>query len=333
MKHSALLVFLFCVAIASCRKDPLPGIDGTIVSATSPLDTVRPENFIAGVSNRYFPLVPGRRLEYVRTIVRDADTIQQQVLREITSLVEAVQGVNCMVVREAVSENGVPVSNVTEWYAQDVEGNVWKFGESIRSAAGGIVDTAGSWMAGRDSAKAGIMMHASPVSQAGVPYYQEFLPGVAEDQGLVLDTLSVVSVPFGEFQNCLRTLDSSALVPGASEHRFYAAGLGLVRVENVFQIGVRQELVTVTDSVSQSQVAVTIRNFSYGPSTITVPRGTRVTWTNEDNVAHTVTADDDSFSSPLLTNGATYSRVFDVPGTFPYHCIPHPHMQGTVIVE
>jgi plastocyanin len=57
-----------------------------------------------------------------------------------------------------------------------------------------------------------------------------------------------------------------------------------------------------------------------------------VTWTNLDGVAHTVTADDGSWGSGTLGQGATYSHVFTSPGTYTYHCAIHPFMTGTVTV-
>jgi plastocyanin len=63
-----------------------------------------------------------------------------------------------------------------------------------------------------------------------------------------------------------------------------------------------------------------------------VARGTTVTWTNQDAMAHTVTADDGSWGSGPLGPGTTYSHVFTSPGTYTYHCAFHPFMTGTVMV-
>ena len=60
--------------------------------------------------------------------------------------------------------------------------------------------------------------------------------------------------------------------------------------------------------------------------------GTGVSWSNEDDDPHTVTADDRSFDSKGLGQGETYRRVFAVPGRYPYHCAAHPFMKGVVIV-
>jgi amicyanin len=79
--------------------------------------------------------------------------------------------------------------------------------------------------------------------------------------------------------------------------------------------------------------SVTISNYAYSPAVITVKVGTTVTWTNQDSVGHTVTADSGTGpDSELIDQGKSYSYTFDKAGTFTYHCSPHPYMKGTVIV-
>jgi plastocyanin len=78
--------------------------------------------------------------------------------------------------------------------------------------------------------------------------------------------------------------------------------------------------------------AVDILNFAFDPPTITVPAGTTVTWTNRDEVPHTATGDDGSFDTDTIDGGGSASHTFDSPGTFPYVCVFHPNMEGTVVV-
>src|SRR3982751_2905544 len=65
---------------------------------------------------------------------------------------------------------------------------------------------------------------------------------------------------------------------------------------------------------------ISISDMSFVASSTTVTKGTTVTWTNNDYTTHTVTADDNSFSSNYLNQGETYSYTFDSIGTFKYHC-------------
>ena len=77
---------------------------------------------------------------------------------------------------------------------------------------------------------------------------------------------------------------------------------------------------------------VAIQGFAFGPAAITVKPGTTVTWTQQDEDQHTVTANDGSFTSAALITGATYTHTFTAPGTYAYHCSIHPFMHGTVVV-
>jgi plastocyanin len=88
------------------------------------------------------------------------------------------------------------------------------------------------------------------------------------------------------------------------------------------------------EAMVDNEVSVTIENFAFGPSTLTIPKGTKVTWTNKDEPAHTVTSDTGSeLDSELLAQGQSFSHVFNTVGTFAYHCTPHPNMKATVVVE
>jgi plastocyanin len=82
-----------------------------------------------------------------------------------------------------------------------------------------------------------------------------------------------------------------------------------------------------------AEVRVVIGNFSFTPSTVTVPVGAAVIWTNRDDVPHTVTSTARAFGSPALDTDDTFSIRFDRPGTYPYYCAVHPHMTGQIIVK
>ena len=79
--------------------------------------------------------------------------------------------------------------------------------------------------------------------------------------------------------------------------------------------------------------AVGISGSAYAPANVTVAVGDTVTWTNSDQISHTATADGGSFDTGTLGNGASGSATFASAGTFPYHCLIHPDMTGTVVVE
>jgi amicyanin len=80
--------------------------------------------------------------------------------------------------------------------------------------------------------------------------------------------------------------------------------------------------------------SVEIVNFAFSPVEIKIKSGENVTWTNKDNVRHSVISDSgDELYSDLLSLGESYTHIFNSPGTYMYHCGPHPSMKGKVIVE
>lgn len=87
-----------------------------------------------------------------------------------------------------------------------------------------------------------------------------------------------------------------------------------------------------TFSVQIVQPSPGALSWGYSPALLTIHVGDSVTWTNVGSLPHTVTADDGSFDSGLLDVGASWTYTFNTPGTFPYHCVPHPWMKGTVVV-
>ncbi len=110
-------------------------------------------------------------------------------------------------------------------------------------------------------------------------------------------------------------------------HRWSAIGATLI---------VALALAVIVPGAYAQQTDVTIANFTFAPSTLSVPAGSTVTWTNTDGVVHTVTANDGSFDSGGLAEGDTFQMEFDAPGTYGYYCVPHgapgSGMFGTIVV-
>jgi len=89
-------------------------------------------------------------------------------------------------------------------------------------------------------------------------------------------------------------------------------------------------------SASPGGNTITIKNFAFDPSVLTVKAGTTVTWVNNDGAAHTIVSDTGtpaSFSSDPFATGASYTFTFTQPGIYPYHCSIHPTMKGEIIVQ
>jgi len=93
-----------------------------------------------------------------------------------------------------------------------------------------------------------------------------------------------------------------------------------------------------SDGVGGKEAAVAIKTFQFQPGRLEVKTGAKITWTNQDEVLHTVTsgtpeARDGRFGSPLDGKGATISVTLTEPGTYPYFCERHQSMQGEIRVQ
>jgi plastocyanin len=89
----------------------------------------------------------------------------------------------------------------------------------------------------------------------------------------------------------------------------------------------------MTKAATPPAAAVAIGNFTFKAPTLTVKAGTMVTWTNGDDIPHTVVSKDGLFKSKVLDTGDRFSFAFAKPGSFGYFCSLHPHMTGTIIVK
>jgi len=205
---------------------------------SAPSGPPNPAQFSTTIDNPYLPFVPGTRMVYRE---RGADGRGREVVK-VTHRTKTIQGVETVVVRDRAYSGGELAEDTRDWYAQDRQGNVWYFGENTKEYENGkVVSTEGSWKAGVDGAQAGIVMEAHP--KVGDTYSQEDAPGVAEDMATVLSLDASRTVPYGTFDNLLKTRDFSPLEPSVVERKFYAAGIGSVLEKTVK--GPRERVVLV----------------------------------------------------------------------------------------
>jgi hypothetical protein len=200
-----------------------------------------PDNFVRVVDNRFFPLRPGTRWVYKGE--EDGETETNVTM--VTYNRKTILGVSAVVVLDRVFVRGELKEKTFDWYAQDKQGNVWYLGENTKEYENGrVVSTEGSWQAGRSGAEPGIIMLAHP----HVPdsYLQEFLAGEAEDQARVVALGVDQHVPYGSFQNCVRTVEWTPLEPGVKEAKIYCPRVGFVRAHGVEGPPTRLVLVSIT---------------------------------------------------------------------------------------
>jgi hypothetical protein len=195
------------------------------------------------VDNEYFPLAPGTRWVYESRAPDDA--IRETIAVEVLDENRTVMGVDTIVVHDVVTDaDGDVTEDTFDWFAQDAAGNVWYFGEDTTAYEDGVATDAGAWEAGVDGALPGIVMPATPaVSDTG--YRQEYLAGEAEDMGQIIAVSGSVAVPFGTYDDVVRTREWTPLEPDVVEEKTYASGVGLV-----------EELTTAGDDAGERVVLV-----------------------------------------------------------------------------
>lgn len=192
--------------------------------------------------NDFFPFPIGGTMVYEG---QDEDGIVVRVEEEYTTQTKVIMGVTCIVVNAREFEGGELVEDTFDWYAQDKSGNIWYFGEASQDIENGeVVSTAGSWEAGVDGALPGIIMLADPIE--GLWYRQEFYEDEAEDVAQVLSVNASITVPYGSFTECLQTAEWNLLEPGVVEHKYYAAGVGLLKAVAVKGDVGFEDLISIT---------------------------------------------------------------------------------------
>ena len=210
-----------------------------------------PKTFSTRIDNPYWPMDPGTRWTYSET---DQEGSKLEVVVTVSDRTKKfANGVTARVVRDTVTEDGAIVEDTFDWYAQDKEGNIWYLGENTAEFENGKLKTKeGSFEAGVDGAKAGIIMPADP--QDGMQYRQEYYKGEAEDNGEVLSTDEMVQVPAGRFDEALLTKDTITIEPNVLEYKLYARGVGPVLTLGVSGgPGSREELIKL-DTASQKEM-------------------------------------------------------------------------------
>jgi hypothetical protein len=222
MSHALICPLLTCLlaAVPSPASRPRP--------ASPPIPLPAASGWARSVDHPYFPLRPGAVFVYATREGARTDVDTMSVMHETKTIL----GIAAVVVRDRTFHDGALAEDTMDWYAQDAAGNVWYLGEDTKEYRGGkLFRTAGSWEAGRDGAQPGIVMWAHP--QVGGPYRQEFRRGVAEDLARVLSVHARASNPGVTYEQCVQTEEWSPLEPGVREHKFYARGVGMVRMQAV----------------------------------------------------------------------------------------------------
>jgi hypothetical protein len=179
----------------------------------------------------YFVLEPGHQL-----VLQDKNTKLEITVLDETKVVD---GVSTRVVEEREWKDGALYEIARNYFAICAETkDVFYFGEDVDFYEGGkVVKHDGSWLAGVNGNKPGLIMPAEP--KVGMRYYQEVAPGIAMDRAEIVSVGETCKTPAGTFPNCLKVRERSdidfwsSLMFWAVEYKMHAPGIGLVQDEDL----------------------------------------------------------------------------------------------------
>lgn len=235
------LITLSGVAVLGLAVSAWGGSASDVTSDTSngsaPLSEVRAKDYDRGnfakstkVDNRWFPLRPGTQLVFRGTTTEGKETIAHRVIFTVTDLTKEIDGVQNVVLWDRDYSSGKLVEAEIAFFAQDDAGNVWQLGEYPEEYEDGKIVKSPLWIHGLQGARAGLTMRA--VSRKGTPSYSlGWGPAVGfNDRATVLRTGTKTCVPLGCYANVLVTNEFNPDEPGKHQLKYYARGVGNVRV-------------------------------------------------------------------------------------------------------
>jgi hypothetical protein len=214
------------------QLDPSGFVDPADIGGSVPANAYWP---LAAGAVRVFETVDGNNAVLERITVTVTGDI-----KEIEYPAGSGRVFKCAVVRDLVEENEGGSYRVKEdtldWFAQDTTGNIWYFGEIAQNYEDGeLVDLEGSWKAGRDGAKPGVVMWFYADASAQPPqevYRQEFRLADAEDIAEFAGFIGALTVRGVAYNDVLKTKEYSPLEPDVFEFKYYAPGVGLILEES-----------------------------------------------------------------------------------------------------
>jgi len=192
-----------------------------------------PKNFTnsTNIDNEWLPLTPGMRFTFTGTSVEDGGKkVPHRFVIAVTDLTKVIGGVRSVVTWDLDYTDGELAEAELAFFAQDKAGNVWRMGEYPEEYEDGKFVAASPWLHGIEGARAGIEMKAKP--QLGTPSYaQGWGPAVNwTDRGKVDQIGQKTTVPSGRYDDVVVIAETSGSEPNAQQLKYYARGVGNVRV-------------------------------------------------------------------------------------------------------
>ncbi len=248
---SATVALLLMSLAAACSSEPDPAAVPTAASAPiaaptedidptseatvdfeNNLEDFDPSNFDrpTSIDNQWFPLQPGTKFVYEGITVEGGRSVPHRIVFIVTDLTKQIAGLRTVVAWVSDYSDDELVEAEVAFYAQDSDGNVWSLGEYPEVYENGKLVEAPAWIPGFKGARAGIVMKAEP--EVGLPSYsQGWGPAVDwTDRGQVVDMGQRTCVAVDCYEDVLVTEEFSRSEPDAFQIKYYAPGVGNVRV-------------------------------------------------------------------------------------------------------
>ena len=241
-----LLLTVACGLEGSASPAPVASPQGRITA-----DDFDPAAFTdaTSVSNQWFPLVPGTQMMWEGHALDGPDKLERKVVFTVTDLVKEIAGVRTVVIWELDYTDGELEEAELSFFAQDSAGNVWHLGEYPEEYEEGEIVKHPAWMAGFQGALPGIHMPAAPALDTP-SYAQGWGPKVGwDDRGDTYTLGEHVCTEVDCYEDVLVTREFSRDEPGAYQLKYYAPGVGNVRVGWGGPNEAEHEVLVLTDLV------------------------------------------------------------------------------------
>jgi hypothetical protein len=236
---TAVTVMALTLGACASQNDPAGGVAGvtTVVPGTTTAKVAVDTDFDPGrfsdpttVDNRWFPLKPGTQLTWEGSALDGKEKIARKVVFTVTDLTKTINGVRTVVGWDRDYNDGELVEPELVFFAQDDDGNVWTLGQYPEEYEDGKLVATPAWLAGFEGAKAGLVMRTAP--RPGTPDWSQGLgPKVGyADRAKVRKVGERTCVPAGCYEDVLITEEWDQADPKARQLKYYASGVGNVRV-------------------------------------------------------------------------------------------------------
>jgi hypothetical protein len=224
--HAALRVvtLLLIVSLSAC---------GSKTSDKKEFENFDGDNFenSTNIDNKWLPLQPGTKLVYEGVTDDNGQSVPHRLIITVTDLTKVIDGVPSVITWDLDYSSNQLVEAELAFFAQDDDGAVWRMGEHPEDYEDGKFIEAATWISGIEDARAGIEMLAEP--QVGMPSYsQGWAPGVDfTDRAQVSQIGQKACIPVDCYENVLVIDESSKAEPGAHQFKYFADGIGNIKVD------------------------------------------------------------------------------------------------------